>query len=297
MDMNSLVNSTIAQLILAVIGIIEFLVSVISYYKISSVRKSQVEYRDIIELNKILDNICTNNELLTQLRNNTENISEETIGQIDVVLANNNQCLGAVTKANQILLDSEKKSSFTTSSDVIYHDSGYFNHEFFEQKILCAKKRVVLYIKRNVRPFSLDNMEKLIALAENGVTIDIFAFSPHIKQMLLNEMRDSIPNCPPNSELISSQNSNRELYIERKKQMKNKDNIHYYEYTCYPLSQYIIVDNKLYWGVVNFNKSKMTNPFGDRPYIEMDTSTSFAMYILSLYSEEKNKKIKERTYF
>ncbi len=298
LNLNGFLNSTSTQLILAIIGILEFLVSVISFLKISRVRKSQVEYRDIIELDSILKNIATNNEMLSRIKAEcSERLSAESIKHIDAVLADNNRCIGAVKKANQILLDKNIKRQSYSNENAIYHETGYFTKEFFDQIILSSKKRIVLYIKRNTRPFMLDNLEALLRLAEKGVSIDIFAFSPTINSIILNEMRDSIPNCPSNDELISSQQFNKEMYVNKKKRIKQKENIHYYEYCDYPLSQYIIVDEKLYWGIVNFDKSKMENPFVYRPYIEMDISNYFSKYIVSLYNDEKTKCINNKACF
>ena len=138
----------------------------------------------------------------------------------------------------------------------------------------------MLFLKRNIRPFTLDNLSALIDLAERNVEIDIFCFSPQIDGRLLEEMKKTIPSCPDTDELKHSQEANRRTYMERKAKMKNPDNLNYYEYSSYPLSQYIIVDNTLYWGIVNFDKTSMEDPFSDRPYLEMDVSTDFAKYIM-----------------
>ena len=72
--MEQFLNNWLVQSILALISIIEFIVAVISYLKISKVRKSQIEYHDIVELDNVLYNLSENTQLLTSIRSN-QNIS------------------------------------------------------------------------------------------------------------------------------------------------------------------------------------------------------------------------------
>ena len=287
MDINDILNNTITQFILAIICIIQFFVSIISYLKISRVRKSQTDYHDIIELDKILGNLESNTDILKKINNNQDiNLPDNMKRKIQIMVDSNYECIGAVNKANQILLNYENSHESPNNREAIYHERGYFNKEFFDSKILTANKRIFLYLKRNTRPFTLDNLKALVILAESGVKIDIFAFSSNIEKTLLDQMMDSIPNCPTTDVLLTTQISNRQSYIATKEKMKNnKQNINYYEYRTYPLSQYIIVDNILYWGIVNYDKSQMENVFEDRPYLQMDTSSDFAKYILSLHKK------------
>ena len=282
--MEQFINSAIVQIVLAVITLIEFTIAIVSYKKISKVRKSQIEYRDIVELDHILLNLQNNTKLLSSLKSNSEiSLPSELSERIDKTVAINHECIGAVNKANQILLNSEKT---TNNADVIYHERGYFNNDFYKEVILKAQKRIVFYIKRNTRPFTLDNLSALMKLAdEQNVKISLFAFSPQMDEEVMKEMMKSIPNCPNNiEELKRSQIAARDFYIGCKNQMKKPENIICYEYRSFPLSQYIIVDNTLYWGVVNFNKTGMVNAFEERPYLEMDVSNPFAQYIISLHN-------------
>lgn len=289
MSLGDLLNNIIVQVVLALIAMIEFTVSIISYFKISKVRKSQIKYRDIIELNTIIENLNRNTEILRGIRNDSNiRIPEYMTTDIDQLVTDNLLCIGAVNKANEIILNSDKFVQKGTKEAVVYHEKGYFDKHFFDNIILGAKQRIVLYLKRNVRPFTLDNLSALINLAERNVEIDIFCFSPQIDATLLEEMKKTIPSCPSTDELKHSQEANRQTYMERKAKMKNPGNFNYYEYLSYPLSQYILVDNTLYWGIVNYDKTSMTDPFRDRPYLEMDASTDFAKYIMSC-----NKAIKE----
>ena len=289
MNLDYLLSNAMTQLILAVIAIIEFVVSVLGYIKISKVRKSQIEYRDIIELDNILLNLKKNTDLFMEVKNSEAySIDPELKDKIDKIVLSNYECIGSVNKANQIMFSAQKDA--LVSGDVIYHESGYYNKAFFDNVILQAKKQIVLYIKRNTRPFTLDNLNALINLSESkNVKVKIFAFSPDIDETLLKEMEKTIPNSPPVRELRDTQRLNRNEYVERKKKMKNTDNIAYYEYMEYPLSQYVIVDDKLYWGIVNFDKSDMANVFEDRPYIVMDTNSRFARYIQAVqHKTEEN---------
>ena len=280
--MEQFINNWLVQSILALVSIIEFIVAVVSYLKISKVRKSQIEYHDIVELDNVLYNLSENTQLLTSIRSDQSiNLPQEVLDRIDLIVAHNYECIGAVNKANQILLNTNKDSF---CGDVIYHERGYFNQRFYKEIILDAKRRVVFFIKRNMRPFTLDNLSSLMELADNkNVDVKIFAFSPEIDETILKEMMKSIPNCPESIDILRSTQINaRSLYLEQKKHMRKPQNITYYEYLSYPLSQYIIVDNTLYWGIVNFNKSEMLNVFDERPFLEMDINNQFAQYIVSL---------------
>ena len=280
--MEEFINSAGVQIVLAIITIIEFIVAIVSYKKISKVRQSQVEYRDIIELDNILNNLHDNTILLSTIKSDSHvDLPIEISERLDKIVAHNYECIGAVNKANQILLNNEKISH---DNEVIYHDRGYFNTDFYTNNILNAKKRVIFNIKRNIRPFTLDNLSALIKLADDkNVNITLFAFSPQMDRKILNEMMKSIPNCPESVEdLCNTQTVARNMYLDQKRQMRNPQNIIYYEYYSYPLSQYIIVDNTFYWGIVNYNKTNMNNAFEERPYIEMDVTNPFAQFIISL---------------
>ena len=284
--MNEFLSNPIIQLVLAIITVTEFSIALISYLKISKVRKSQIQYRDIVELDNILRNLRENDALLSYIRSVSDMpIPEELSYRIDRAIALNHECIGSVNKANQILLKSDEKIQ---NSNVVYHEKGYFNNEFYRDVILSAKRRVVLYIKRNIRPFSLDNLSALLSLADqSNVNITIFAFSPKMDNDILNEMKKSIPNCPTQTdELINTQIAGKNLFLELKQKMKKPGNFNYYEYTSFPISQYIVVDDRLYWGIVNYNKMDMVNPFEERPYLEMNVSTPFARYILSMQNKE-----------
>lgn len=286
MYLENFVSNSLTQFILAVIAIIEFAVSLVSYIKISKVRKSQIEYRDIIELDNILLNLRKNTDLFLEVKNSDAyNADYDLKNKIDKMVLSNYECIGSVNKANQIMFRAQKKNELF-GTDVVYHESGYFNKSFFDNVILNAKKQVVLYIKRNTRPFTLDNLNALINLSETkNVKVKIFAFSPEMEEIIMNEMKKTIPNSPSIQELRETQISNRNAYLERKKRMVNTDNIVYFEYTDYPVAQYIIVDNKMYWGIVNYDKSDMDNVFEDRPYIIMDTDTKFVKYIQALQAK------------
>lgn len=280
--METIIQNSAFQITLALISVIEFIVAVISCIKISKVRKSQIEYRDIVELDYILQNIRDNTDLLKEVKDKAAStLSCELITRLEKAIALNYECVGAVNKANQILFESERASH---ENEVIYYKNGYFNTSFYNNIILNAKSRIILYIKRNVRPFTLDNLSALIALAENeNVKIEIFAFSPKMHDYVFREMMRSIPNCPQDiKELRSSQTIGRNFYLSQKTYMKKSNNITYYEYRDFPLSQYIVVDDKFYWGIVNYDKTKMDNVFESRPYLEMSVTNPFAKYILSL---------------
>lgn len=280
--MEQFINSAIVQIVLAAITLIEFTIAIVSYQKISKVRKSQIEYRDIVELDKVLSNLKNNTKLLSAIKADEEvSLPPQLSERIEKTVAINHECIGAVNKANQILLNSEKAEN---NGDVIYHERGYFNNDFYKEIILKAQKRIVFYIKRNTRPFTLDNLSALTKLAdEQNVKISLFAFSPQMDEEVMKEMMKSIPNSPDGvEELKRSQIASREFYVGCKKQMRKPQNITYYEYRSFPLSQYIIVDNTLYWGIVNYNKTGMINAFEERPYLEMDVSNPFAQYIISL---------------
>ena len=288
MSIGEALNNPIVQLVLAIIALVEFAVSVVSYFKILSVKKSQVEYRDVIELDTIINNLNNNTEVLKRIRNHSGiDMPEEIKDDIDRLVTANSVCYGAVNKANQILLNAGAEGR--AQDGVVYHENGYFNKAFFDDVVLGAKHRVVLYLKRNIRPFTLDNLNSLAILADRNVKIDVFAFSPSIDPTLLEDMKKSIPSCPSTKELIVTQETNRQAFVDRKAKMKKPGNFNYFEYFDYPLSQYIIVDNKMYWGIVNFNKSDMSDPFGDRPYLEMDVSTRFAKYIIAQHDNIKKQ--------
>lgn len=110
-------------------------------------------------------------------------------------------------------------------------------------------------------------------------------FSPDISDELLEEIRKSVPR-PPKSikEMRKTQIEYKEEYLEQKKK-QNCDNIIYYESLDFPLFQFVLVDNKLYLGIVNYNKEDEENlVYDNRPYLEFNVTDKFACEILKKYS-------------
>lgn len=273
-----IVKSPIIQLIVIIISILAFVITVLSYIKIKRVKEGQILYQNYLNL----DNIINTLEIAKNYMDQKNDIKIEILPNKEDIIENINKQIATIESVNNVLFQNKK---LDLKSNIIFHESGYYNDEFFSNIILKAKKRIVIYGKRNTRVFKQENILKIFDLAKKSCYVELMFFSPNISNDLLEEIRKSVPYPPKTiEEMRKTQIEYKEEYLEQKEKQKC-NNIKYYEYLDFPLFQFALVDSKLYFGITNYNKEDEKNTvYDDRPYLEFDVSDKFARKILNKYS-------------
>lgn len=276
---NNIVTSSLVQFIIIIITVLAFVITILSYFKIKKVKEAQLLYQKYVDL----DNLINILEIAKQY------IEVKHINETDMllkkedVIENITKQIATIESVNKVLF---YKNKLDYKSNVIFHANGYYNNDFFTSVILKAKRRIIIYGKRNTRVFKQENILKLFDLAKKkSFHVELMFFSPDISDELLEEIRKSVPH-PPKSikEMRKTQIEYKEEYLQQKKK-QNCDNIIYYESLDFPLFQFVLVDNKLYLGIVNYNKEDEENlVYDNRPYLEFNVTDKFACEILKKYS-------------
>lgn len=273
-----IVDSPIIQLVVIIISILAFIITILSYVKIKKVKEGQILYQNHLDLDNLINTLeITKNFISLKSANEIDELrnQQEIIGNINKQITN-------IETVNRVLF---QKNKLGLKSNVIFHASGYYNDEFFSSVILKANKKIIIYGKRNTRVFKQENILKIFELAKKSCYIELMFFSPNISNDLLEEIRKSVPYPPKTiDEMRKTQIEYKKEFLEQKEKQKC-DNIKYYESYDFPLFQFVLVDNKLYFGIVNYNKEDEKNTvYDDRPYLEFDVLDEFARKILKKYS-------------
>lgn len=163
----------------------------------------------------------------------------------------------------------------------VYEPRGYYDDDFFTNIVLNAKEKITIYCKRNTRVCKQENLHRLCEKAEHGCEIRIIAISPDMPDPLLEEVLRSVPNPPQTiAEIKDTQKRQRDAFLAAK---RSKQRIHYYETKHFPLFHLVQVDNKVYWGLTNYDKlsETPTEVYHNRPYLIYDQFDPFAQRMLA----------------
>lgn len=279
------ITSDSGNIIQFIIAILSIGITLLTYIKVGKVKKGQEKYKKLVKSD---DTINVLNEVLYLLEDiykscNIDNVTKDRIKLLERHIVERESTINAINTA----LFNENKVSFTP----IYVDEGYFSHIFLDKIILNAKHSIKIYCKRNNLLF--ENEELLAKLFNlvlyKHVHIEIVSISTQCCDVLLEEINKSL--LYPNKnimELKKEQEKNKKKYIEFKNMIKKDkkckiDNIKYYESIEFPLFHMVVVDDILYWGLVNYNKEDE-----DIPYKKTITN-EFSRKILKKYEIIKNK--------
>lgn len=281
---------------IAVIGFIMtaggLIISIISMIKIQNVKNAQKEaqkkYAELVRVQEIKNLLQKLNNFFRRLERNTD-ISKTVRDNLNITgytseIATNIATIDAINRAfnngDKNEPDSKKRDSQLIP---VYAESGYYNNDFFNNIILKAQSDVVICCKRNTRISQQENVQKLCALARQGREIKIVAISPDMPDALLAEICESVPNPSSLKELKESQLHQRQTLLNNAKSLKVSDkNLQYYETNKIPFFHLVKVDDKVYWGLVNYKKygEDLTTTYEERPYLVFDAQNLFAIRML-----------------
>lgn len=180
------------QFIILIITILGFIITLLTFWKTKKIRESQIEYKKNIYLDDIINILEISSATFEDIlkKSNTKNIDSTKLFNL---IKKIDYSLGSIKAINNMLFDSE------SDSNVKYYSHGYYDDTFFRDIILNAKKRIIIYGKRNTRCFKQENIIKLLEKSKNDLCqIELAFFSPDMSNILLEEIRKSVP-FPPNT--------------------------------------------------------------------------------------------------
>ena len=280
----------LTTLVASIITLVAFVITLLSYSKIGKIKRGQIKYKDLVDIRGTVALLSNISDLIKTIKKDQSldgNLSE----QLDNMISEISKNIGQINSVNKALFNEEEKQDIDPMNppiEPIYTGRGFYDDDFFRNVILKAKKRIIICCKRNTRPFKQGNLDELIKKATEGVDIQILSFSPKMHEKLLEAIRESVPH-PPNTlnKLKSTQITNFHTYLDRKKTMHDKDKqrINYYETSEIIWFNFVLVDNSLYWGLVNYKKTdEAGDVYTSRPYVTFSAADPFAKKILKIYN-------------
>lgn len=270
----------IVSLLFTIVGL---MYSFLSYVKIEKVKQAQERYKELIKMKNIANLLKDLQNYLKKIQL-TPGIDNDAKYEINDFQQNISESLGSIDAINRTFFG-EKRVIIGPE----FYEKGFFDDDFFKDKILCAQYSIKICCKRNTRPFKQGHLHSLVEKAEKGkCEIQILAISSKMSDELLEEIRRSVPNPPKDiSEIRTTQERNKEKFIELKMQMKHKDNLKYYETMHFPLFHIIQIDDKMYWGLANYNKMMESSleVYKNRPYLVFSVYDVFATRMLDKFEK------------
>lgn len=274
----------ILSFILTAVGLF---ISFLSYIKIRNVRKAQQEYKNNIDLDNVLSTLNKTSNLLSELQ------SDSTAGfgpngyvlqkiyrtEMDIY-----KTIGYVESANNIMLHNQQ----TKIPLPIYYGQGYHSTDFFNNIILKAKHELIICCWWNASIFRRVTIDVMIKLnRECNCKITVMGFSTDMEEEILTELRKCIHHAPEIDQLKKSQESGRRLFLEEKAKYGIKD-FKYYESLEYIPFHCTWVDEKFYWGLINYHRVDDLDSY-DGAYLEFDRKSNFSVKMLDKYNELRMK--------
>ena len=274
---------TIIGFLLTALGLVLTVISIVKIQKVKDAQKqAQDRYAELVRVKEIEQLLYDLQNFFKRLQSNSkipENVKQHlNIADYSNEITSNIATIEAINRAfnttvkNQINIVEENPFSSPK-----YVPNGYYNVDFFNNIILKAQTKILICCKRNTRVCAQGNVQKLCKLANSGCEITIVSFSPKMSNDLLEEIRTSVPNPPKDvRKLKESQIRNREQLLENARN-SGASSLKYYETLKFPFFHLIQVDDRVYWGIVNYTKhGEDTSPtYEERPYLIFEQNDPF----------------------
>lgn len=266
---------------------IGLLISFLSYIKICNVRNAQYEYKNNIDLDNILLILNKVSILLheIQIESYTKyKLNNYALQKVHNIEKDIYKIIGYVESANNIMLYTQQKNVLLP----IYYGQGYHDTDFFNNIILNARHELIICCWWNASIFhrvTIDSIVKLIQ--EHNCKVSVMGFSTDMEEKILTELRKCIHHAPKIDELRKSQGVGKKLLLEEKAKYSIKD-FKYYESSEYLPFHCTWVDDRFYWGLVNYHKVDDLDRY-DGSYLEFDKKSDFSVRMLKKFNELKIK--------
>ncbi len=280
----------LSTLVASLITILAFVITILSYYKIGKIKRGQIKYKDLVDVRGTVVLLSNISDLIKTIKKD-QSLDSNLNEQLDNIISEISKNIGQINSVNRALFNEEEKQNIDPMNppmEPLYAGKGFYDDDFFRDIILKAKKRIIICCKRNTRPFKQGHVDKLIKKATEGIDVQILSISPNMNDQLLEAIRESVPHPPINiDELKATQITNFHTYLDRKNKMheKDKQRINYYETSEIIWFNFVLVDNSLYWGLVNYKKTEEAGDvYTSRPYVTFSSTDPFAKKILKIYN-------------
>lgn len=274
---------TIIGFLLTALGLVLTVISIVKIQKVKDAQKqAQDRYAELVRVKEIEQLLYDLQNFFKRLQSNSkipENVKQHlNIADYSNEIISNIATIEAINRAfnttvkNQINIVEENPLSSPK-----YVPNGYYNVDFFNNIILKAQTKILICCKRNTRVCAQGNVQKLCKLANSGCEITIVSFSPKMSNDLLEEIRTSVPNPPKDvRKLKESQIRNREQLLENARN-SGASSLKYYETLKFPFFHLIQVDDRVYWGIVNYTKhgEDTSQTYEERPYLIFEQNDPF----------------------
>lgn len=274
---------TIIGFLLTALGLVLTVISIVKIQKVKDAQKqAQDRYAELVRVKEIEQLLYDLQNFFKRLQSNSkipENVKQHlNIADYSNEITSNIATIEAINRAfnttvkNQINIVEENPLSSPK-----YVPNGYYNVDFFNNIILKAQTKILICCKRNTRVCAQGNVQELCKLANSGCEITIVSFSPKMSNDLLEEIRTSVPNPPKDvRKLKESQIRNREQLLENARN-SGASSLKYYETLKFPFFHLIQVDDRVYWGIVNYTKhgEDTSQTYEERPYLIFEQNDPF----------------------
>ena len=274
---------TIIGFLLTALGLVLTVISIVKIQKVKDAQKqAQDRYAELVRVKEIEQLLYDLQNFFKRLQSNSkipENVKQHlNIADYSNEITSNIATIEAINRAfnttvkNQINIVEENPLLSPK-----YVPNGYYNVDFFNNIILKAQTKILICCKRNTRVCAQGNVQKLCKLANSGCEITIVSFSPKMSNDLLEEIRTSVPNPPKGGRKINERKiRNREQLLENARN-SGASSLKYYETLKFPFFHLIQVDDRVYWGIVNYTKhgEDTSQTYEERPYLIFEQNDPF----------------------
>lgn len=272
-----------------VLTIISLFITIWTFLQVSSLKKAQVQYDELVETDNLINMLSRISDYFTS------NIAHTDI-EIYRLQQEIQRSIGKIEGVKTALFNKKKKAIKSNSSMPEFISEGYYSDPFLAERISETKLKLCVFAKRNQRISNMDHLQsiaKLLAKSKNCM-VELMAISPDVSDEILVELNKTIPIAAPNIQKLREEIiENRRRIVEFKNTLEQsqKERFHYYEYLGTPPFHCILVDDYLYFGLVNYHKSPAEyRVVENRPCIKLDTkSTDFAQRIKKQYESFVNE--------
>lgn len=270
---------SILSFILTAIGLVMTYISLRKIEKVKVAQQNaQEQYRNYVGIDQIASNLYSLQSFFEE-QLESDKLSSTEKANLNL-LKHTKDITESITRINTIDSLIRRYDVPSTADSPLYIGYGYYNDKFFEEKILAAKRDLLICCKLNIRACKQEHALRLCELSNSGCTVRIIAISPEIPDELLSEILLSTPPLVNNSldRVKQLQASNRDELMGIAK-AENAKTLFYYETKHIPLTHVVVVDDLVYWGLVNYDKTE-DRGYDDRPYLLFKRNNAFITRIL-----------------
>lgn len=273
-----------------ILSIIGFVITLWTFLQVSNIKKAQVKYDELVEIESII-------ALLSRISAYFTSNLIQSDANVSALQQDIQRAIGKIEGVKTALFKKPNKKDSIDSIQFI--KEGYYSDPFLAAKIKETKMVLRIFAKRNLRLSNMDHLQsigKLLSESRN-CTVELIAMSPESSEEALYEVNKTIPIPAPSVEKLKEELiENRRKIIEFKESLdaSQKNRFFYYEFLGVPPFHCIQVDDSLYFGLVNYYKAP--NEYGvveNRPCVKLDLkSVDFAQRIkkqIETFIEECNQ--------